>query len=132
MRVRTVGRGCGGDPREGGAETEDGLARCSPYPGVAADGPISADLDSIGGGAGRPPTVTAPGEAGWLSNLGAKPIARSGDGRRGLPKKETLDEGGPEGTGESGAGFLDEPPPARLAPDAGPTPGRDRGVGPDG
>jgi len=53
MRVATVGGRRGGDAGECGAQTEHRRARCAPHPGFAGQRPVSADLDSLVGGAGR-------------------------------------------------------------------------------
>src|SRR3989338_5450372 len=58
-RARVVGGRRSYDPGRDGAEAEDGLARRAAYPRSAAHGSVSADLDSLGGGAGRAATVAA-------------------------------------------------------------------------
>jgi len=54
------GRRCGGDPCGDGAQAENGLAGCLPYSRPAAQRQVSADLDSVHGGARCATTVAAP------------------------------------------------------------------------
>src|SRR5215831_11763891 len=85
-----MGRRCCGDTCGHGAETENRLARCAAYSRFNVAESISANLDSITGGARFTAASAASSQDGLLANFAAKPITSFGYGPRPLSKEEVV------------------------------------------
>ena len=102
--ARAVDRRCGADPGVGGAQAEDGRARCGALAGVAVERTLPAHLAADDGGARSAATGVASAEAGVDAQCGGQSTARPGHGRRRVPQEEAVHQERPRRVGRPEAG----------------------------